>query len=127
LEELDEEIAAANDRVEELKSREQSRPLQFGCAVFGAFTFSIFIIVVFMGLGRSYFGGWLFYLCLGSLVLLTILSLRRRVPSALALERIRREREEVASILHRLQSHRELLIQATAADQRTPDLTNHGQ
>ena len=66
LAELDEEIAAAGSEIEAIKSKEQSAPLQAGCAFFGLFGLVIAVMAVFATVARGYFGGWLFYVALAA-------------------------------------------------------------
>lgn len=104
--ELDELIAEAGAEVEVLKSREQSAPLQKGCAFFSLFMFVIIIIALFMPLGRKYFGNWLFYLALAAVVLLGVRRIRLRLQSAAQLEQIAQERLQLEDGLAQLESER---------------------
>src|SRR5712692_5899573 len=49
----------AEIEIEGLRSREQSGPLQMGCAFFGLFMTVVVVSALFMLLGKSYFGSWM--------------------------------------------------------------------
>jgi len=110
LAELDEAIEEVGTQIEIIRSREQAAPLQFGCAVFSAFTAVIVVIAFFMPFGREYFGGWIFYLSLGIVIVLAAMRLRRRLASREELGRYREERQELQSILAELETERGHLL-----------------
>ena len=104
IEELIEETAA---EIESLRSREQSAPLQLGCAFFGLFTGVIIVIALFMLLGRGYVGGWIFYLAVASVILLGLARIRRKLTSSTQLEEFRRSRIELEGELLLLEAERD--------------------
>jgi LSD1 subclass zinc finger protein len=108
--ELDELIAEVGSEVEVLKSREQSAPLQKGCSFFGLFLLVITIIVLFMPLGRKYFGNWLFYLALAAVIILGIRRIRLRLQSPAQLKKISEERLRLEEGLAQLESERSRVI-----------------
>jgi hypothetical protein len=110
LSELDELISEIGAEVETLKSKEQSAPLQKGCSFFGLFLLVLTIIVLFMPLGRKYFGNWLFYLVLGAVVLLGIRRIRRKLESPQQLEQLSQERLRLETGLAELESERSRVI-----------------
>jgi len=69
LAELDEKIDELASNIEQLRIREQSGPLELGCALFGVFCATIVVFAVFATVARSYFGGWVFYLVLAAVIL----------------------------------------------------------
>jgi hypothetical protein len=106
LEELDEAIEEVGTEIETIRSREQAAPLQFGCAMFSAFTAVLAVIAIFMPLGREYFGGWIFYLTLGIVIFLAVTRLRKRLASRAELVKYREDREHLQSILAELETER---------------------
>jgi hypothetical protein len=110
LSELDEMIAEVGSEIEELKSKEQSAPLQKGCSFFGLFLLVIIIIVLFMPLGRRYFGNWLFYLVLAAVVLLGVRRIRLRLQSPLQIKEISQDRRRLEDGLANLESERSRVL-----------------
>lgn len=106
LAEIDELIETAEADVEGLKSREQSVPLQRGCAFFGLFFTVILVISVFMLVGRGYVGTWLFYLSVATVVFLGLARIRRKAVTKEQLEEFRRERMQFEEELAQLKSER---------------------
>jgi len=104
LAEVGELVEDAESEIEALRSREQSAPLQKGCAFFGLIMMVILVIAVFMLVGRSYFGGWLFFAAVGAVVLLSLLRIRHKFTGSVQLEALRRERLEVEADLARLRA-----------------------
>jgi hypothetical protein len=114
LTELDELIAEGNDEVEEMKSREQSAPLQLGCAFFGLLMLAISVIIAFMLLARSYVGHWLFYLALALAILLGLARIRQKLSRSSQLDDMRRERARLENGLAQLEAERERILQLKA-------------
>ena len=110
IEELDENITSATDRIESLKSRENAGPLQLGCAIFSAFTLGLGVIIVFMALGRDYFGGALFYFALIVVATISLMSLRRRTPARVAIQELREERDKLTVLLAEMEAYRNALV-----------------
>jgi hypothetical protein len=110
LSQLDELIAEIGSEIEALKSREQSAPLQRGCAFFSLFLLVIIIIVLFMPLGRRYFGNWLFYLALAAVVLAGVKRIRRKLQSPAQLEHLSQERLQLEDDLAQLESERSRVL-----------------
>jgi prefoldin subunit 5 len=110
LSQLDELIAEIGSEIEALKSREQSAPLQKGCAFFSLFLLVIIIIVLFMPLGRRYFGNWLFYLALAAVVLAGVKRIRRKLQSPAQLEHLSQERLQLEDDLAQLESERSRVL-----------------
>ena len=107
---LDELIAEVGSEIEALKSREKSAPLQKGCAFFSLFLLVIVIIVLFMPLGRKYFGNWLFYLALAAVVLAGVKRIQRKLQSPAQLEHISQERLKLEDGLAQLESERSRVL-----------------
>ena len=107
LAEIDELIEQAEAEIESLRSREQSAPLQRGCAFFGLFMMVIVIIAVFMLVGRGYVGSWLFYTSVVAVILLGLARMRRKLVSAAQLDELRQERLQVEGELAELQVERD--------------------
>lgn len=106
LEELEEAIEEVGTQIEIIRSKEQAAPLQFGCAIFSAFTAVLAVIALFMPLGREYFGGWIFYLTVIVVLALAAMRLRRRLASREELVKYQEEREQLQSILAELETER---------------------
>jgi len=92
LEELGGRIEEVEDEIEVLRSREQSAPLQKGCAFFSLFMAIILVIVLFMLLGRGYFGSWLFFLAVAVAVFLSLFRIRRKLAGSRHIEGLRVDR-----------------------------------
>jgi uncharacterized protein YbaR (Trm112 family) len=106
LAELDELIEQANSEIESLRSREQSEPLQLGCAVFGLLMTVIVVISVFMLLGKHYVGHWLFYASLAAVILLGLARIRRKLSSRTQIHELREERLKLEDGLAQLEAER---------------------
>jgi len=106
LDELDELIEDISIEVESLKSREQSTPLQMGCAFFGLFTTIIVVCAVFMLLGKGYFGGWLFFISIAVIVLVAVTRFKRKMISPSRGKEIRNARTVLEDDLAKLESER---------------------
>lgn len=111
LSELDGLMAEARAEIEALRSRELSAPLQLGCSFFGVFFAVTIVLAVFMLLGKSYFGSWLFYLCLALIVAAGALRLRRKLAGRAPREQLRLERLDLEEGLARLQSEHDRISQ----------------
>jgi len=109
LAEIDELMEEAEAEIESLRSREQSGPLQRGCAFFGLFMTVILVIAVFMLVGRGYVGSWLFYVSVAGVIIVGIVRIRRKLISADQVDEFRRNRTEIENDLTRLQSERDRL------------------
>jgi hypothetical protein len=123
LTELDELIAEVGSEVEELRSREQSAPLQRGCAFFGLFMLAITVIAAFMPLGRGLVGHWLFYLALAAAVIFGLARVRRKMARADQPDRLRSERLRLEDGLAQLEAERERILklkQAITSDDPEP-------
>jgi hypothetical protein len=110
LAELDELIEEVGAEVEVLRSREQSGPLQIGCAFFGLFMLGLTVIIGFMLLGRGYVGHWAFYLTLAAALLLGIARARRKIASPQQVEQFRKDRLYLEQGLAEMESERGRLI-----------------
>jgi hypothetical protein len=109
LDELDEEISELSSNIEEIRSKEQGAPLQLGCALFGLCGLVLLVFAFFMTVGRSYFGGWLFYLSLAAVVALALVRMRRRLASPEHLDDLRSRRATLEDALAELESERDRL------------------
>lgn len=107
LADIDELMEEAEVEIEGLRSREQSGPLQLGCAFFGLFMAVIVVSVLFMLLGKSYFGGWMFYASIGAVILLGFARIRRKWVGPLQREKLRQERLLIEDGLAELEAERE--------------------
>ena len=97
-------IEEVEDEIEVLRSREQSAPLQKGCAFFGLFMAIILVIVLFMLLGRGYFGSWWFFIAVTAVVLLSLYRIRRKLAAPRHIESLRAERFEAEGTLTQLRA-----------------------
>ena len=107
LAEIDGLMEEAESEIESLRSREQSAPLQKGCAFFGLFMAVIVVVALFMLLGKGYFGGWLFFVAVAAVVLLSLARMRRKFVGSAQLEDLRRDRLEIEDTLVQLRAERD--------------------
>ena len=107
LAEIDELMERAESEAESLRSREQSAPLQKGCAFFGLFMIVIVVIALFMLLGKGYFGSGLFFLSVAVVILLSLARIRRKLVSPAQLEELRHDRLQIEDGLAELQAERD--------------------
>ncbi|MFY9556929.1 MAG: hypothetical protein WAV20_22105 [Blastocatellia bacterium] len=106
LTELEELIQETSSEVELMKSREQSGPLQLGCALYGVFAMVIVVIAMFMLLAKSYVGSWWFYASVVLIVLLGLSRVRRKRLTAAQIDQFRNERLRLEKELSELESER---------------------
>ena len=119
IEELIEESAA---EIESLRSREQSVPLQIGCAFFGLFMAVIMAMALFILLGKGYFGGWIFYLTIVAVIVAGLARIRRKLTSPTQLEEFRRSRIELEAELVLLEGERDRMERLRLENSQTePD------
>ncbi len=122
LAEIEELLEETTAEIESLRSREQSAPLQMGCAFFGLFTAVIIVISLFILLGKGYFGGWIFYLSVTTVILLGLARIRRKLTSSRQLEEFRRSRIELEGELVLLEAERDRIERLKLENSRTePD------
>jgi hypothetical protein len=107
LAEIDELIDEAESEIESLRSREQSAPLQKGCAFFGLFTMVLIVIALFVILGRGYIGGRLFFASVAAVILLGLARMRRKLVTATQTQEATRDRVQTEEALHRLRAERD--------------------
>ncbi len=115
LAEIDELIKETESEIESLRSKEQSAPLQKGCAFFGLFTSVILVIVLFMLLGRGYFGSWLFFAAVGAVIFLSLARMRRKFARSEYFEVLRQDRHMAEDGLARLLVERDRVEQLRAS------------
>ena len=124
LAEIDELMAEAESEIESLKGSEQSPALQKGCAFFGLFLMVVFVIALFMLLGKVYIGGWLFFAALAAVILLSLARMRRKLIGATELDELREQRTTVEDGLAELQAERDriqrLKVSLTRESPNTP-------
>ena|SRR2546426_1153234 len=85
----------------------QSTPLQMGCAFFGLFLTIVVVSAIFMLLGKSYLGSWMFYVSIAAVILLGVARIRRKLVGPLQREKLRRDRLLLEDGLARLHAERE--------------------
>ncbi len=107
LAEIDELMEEAESEIESLRGREQSAPLQRGCAFFGLFMMVIVVIALFMLVGQGYVGSWLFYASVAAVILLSLARIRRKLVSPAQLEELRQDRMQIEEGLAQLQAERD--------------------
>ena len=112
LTELDELIAQVEADIEAVRAREQSGPLQLGCAAFGVFGFVLTVLVVFMLVGRSLVGGWVFYLALALVTLLGVARVRAKLRDQIPRSALRADRLRMEEMLAELQRDRSRLARS---------------
>jgi hypothetical protein len=120
LAELDEMVEELQAEIEALRSRELSAPLQIGCSFFSLFIAVMVVLAASMLLGRSYFGSWIFYVCLALIISLGIVRLRRKFRTRVPAEEIRQERVALEKTLTRLLRERSR-VQELGASLISPD------
>ena len=109
LDEVDELISEVESDIEAVRAREQSGPLQLGCAAFGVFGLVLTVIVVFMLAGRSLVGGWVFYLALALVILLGVSRVRAKLKDQIPASQLRADRMRLEETLAELQRERSRL------------------
>lgn len=109
LAELDELIAEVESDIEAVRAREQSGPLQMGCAAFGVFGLVLTVIVAFMLVGRSLVGGWVFYVALALVTLLGVARVRAKLKGQIPASELRADRLRLGQTLAELQRERSRL------------------
>jgi hypothetical protein len=110
LAEIDELVEASQEEIEALRSREQSGPLQSGCAFFGLFLTVLLVIAVFMLVARGYVGSWLFYLSVVLVIFRGLVRIRRKLLSPEQLEEMREDRVEIERGVSELLAERERIL-----------------
>jgi predicted RNA-binding Zn-ribbon protein involved in translation (DUF1610 family) len=111
LAEIDELIEEAESESESLRSREQSAPLQKGCAFFGLFTTVIVVIAVFMLVGKGYVGSWVFYVSVAAVVFLSLVRIRSKLVGSVQLNELRQDRKDIDEGLGHLQAERVRILE----------------
>ncbi|MBI3652327.1 MAG: hypothetical protein HY231_15000 [Acidobacteria bacterium] len=106
LAEVTEDIEKVREEIEVLKSNEQIAPLQIGCAFFGMFGFLLLLLALFATVAKNYFGGWLFYLSIITVILLSLLRMRRKLPDPQKLDYYRRERATLEAACAQLEAEK---------------------
>jgi hypothetical protein len=104
LEELGDRIEELEDEIEILRSREQSAPLQKGCAFFSLFMSIILVIILFMLLGRGYFGSWLFFIAMALVVVLSLYRIRQKLAGPKQIVGFREDRLSAEQTLSQLRA-----------------------
>jgi hypothetical protein len=92
--------------IEALRSRELSTPLQIGCSFFSLFSAVMVVLAASMLLGRSYFGSWIFYMCIAVVIALGVARLRRKLKTRVPADKIRQERVELEKTVSELLGER---------------------
>jgi hypothetical protein len=115
LAEIEQLIEEAESEIESLRSIEQSVPLQKGCAFFGLFTMVIVVIVLFMLLGRGYFGSWLFFAAVAAVILLGLARMRRKLAGSAQLEDLQEDRRGAEHELDELRTERDRVLRLKAS------------
>lgn len=107
--EIEETLEETHSEIDALRARELSGPLQLGCTFFGVFVTMLAVIAVFMLLGKSYFGGWMFYLSLAIVVALGLSRIRHKLGNRVPVEQLQRERIQLEESLAQLQAESDRL------------------
>jgi hypothetical protein len=116
---IEEDIESVSNDLELIKSKEQGGPLQFGCAVFGLFGFVVLAMAFFATVGRSFFGGWLFYLAVAAILILSIKGLSKRLMGPAERRALGLRRSRLETILNELHADRDRLT--TLLEDRSGD------
>ncbi|HLF83214.1 MAG TPA: hypothetical protein VI837_03470 [Blastocatellia bacterium] len=113
--EIDELIEAAESEIESLRSREQSAPLQRGCAIFGLFMMVMVVIALFMLVGKGHVGSLLFYASVAVVIVLGLARMRRKLVSTEQLDELHQERLQIEDVLAQLQAERARIQRLSAS------------
>lgn len=106
LAELDELIAEIESEIEAVRAREQSGPLQIGCAAFGVFGLVLLVIAGFMLVGRSLVGRPPFYFALVLVAIIGIARARQKIMTQPASSVLRADRLRLEETLAELEAER---------------------
>jgi hypothetical protein len=109
LAELDELIVEVEADIEAVRAREQSEPLQLGCAAFGVFGLVLFVIAGFMLVARSLVGGPLFYLALVFVTIVGIARIRQKLKTQPSATELRADRLRLEETLAEFEAERSRL------------------
>jgi hypothetical protein len=129
LETLNEQMDQLRAEIESLRSREQGVPLEAGCALFGVFGLVIVVLAVFVTIGKSYFGGWPFFLVLGIVLVLALHRIRARLTTRGQLRALRDRRSELESGLALMEAERERvsgILERSARSQKADSARENG-
>jgi uncharacterized membrane protein YqjE len=121
LADLDELMESAHWEIETVKSKEQSAPLQVGCAFFGLVTMVVLVIALFMLIAKSYIGHWTFYAALATVVIFGLFRIRRKLAGRTRVEELRQERSMLEKGLAELEAERNRLTRLKATLSWKPD------
>lgn len=113
--EIDELIEAAESEIESLRSREQSAPLQRGCAFFGLFMMVMVVIALFMLVGKGYVGSLLFYASVAVVIVLGLARMRRKFVSSAQLKELRQGQLQIENNLLQLRAERDRIQRLKAS------------
>ncbi len=106
LADLSEDIERVSEEVEVLRANERTAPLQLGCSFFGMIGVLLLVIAIFVTLGKNYFGGWLFWLVFGFVIVISLSRMRKKLMSRDKIEYYKSERARMEGVLDQLQSER---------------------
>jgi hypothetical protein len=106
LAELSEDIERVSEEVDVLRANERTAPLQLGCSFFGMIGVLLLVIAIFVTLGKNYFGGWLFWLVFGFVIVISLSRMRKKLMSRDKIEYYKSERARLETVLEQLQSER---------------------
>ncbi|MEW6127091.1 MAG: hypothetical protein AB1757_08635 [Acidobacteriota bacterium] len=106
LAELNEDIEKVTEEIEVLRANEKVAPLQLGCSLFGTFGILLLVFAAFVTLGKSYFGGWIFWIAVGAVLVISVLRMRRKLMNRDKLEYYKSERARMGIVLEQLQSEK---------------------
>jgi hypothetical protein len=99
LAELEEDIERVTEEVEVLRANERTAPLQLGCSFFGTFGVLLLVFAAFVTLGKNYFGGWLFWLAVAFVIIISLARIRKKLMSRDKIEYYKNERARMESVL----------------------------
>lgn len=106
LTELSEDIEKVTEEIEVLRANEKVAPLQLGCSLFGTVGMLLLVFAAFVALGKNYFGGWIFWMVIVAVLLMSGLRMRRKLMNRDKLEYYKSERARMEIVLEQLQSER---------------------
>jgi len=106
---VEEDIESVSSDIELIRSKEQGAPLQFGCALFGVFVLVVMALGFFATVGKGLFGGWLFYLSILAIVLVSLKGLQKKLMSPAERRALLTRRARLEGILEQLCNERERL------------------
>ncbi|HEY6332828.1 MAG TPA: hypothetical protein VI756_26120 [Blastocatellia bacterium] len=126
---VEEDIESVASDIELVRSKEQGAPLQLGCALFGIFSLIVLVMGFFATVGKSFFGGWLFFLAIGVVVFASLKGLSKKLMSPAERRALSIRKDRLESILGDLKTEQQRLkseLQGLSALSRSTPASENG-